>query len=83
MKKFENNFVVGLFIGVSPEEIQFKRNVKNLRKEKWFSDLYGNAYIYEQITQNGEARKYLSQKNIVNKLRSDKNEKDLFLKMVK
>ncbi|WP_261134440.1 hypothetical protein [Bacillus sp. Marseille-Q3570] len=76
------DFIFGLFIGVSPDEIQFQRNVKNLRKEKWFNDLYGNAFVYEQITQNGKVRKYLSQKNIVNKIKNDKKEKDMFLNMV-
>ncbi|RBW68261.1 hypothetical protein [Bacillus taeanensis] len=77
------DFLFGLFIGMSPDEIQFKRNVKKLKNENWFKEKYDDALYYERIFQDADIRNYLTQKGIVKKLRNDKKEKEHFLSIIK
>jgi len=75
------DFVLGLFIGLSPDEIKFNRNLKILSNEDWFKNFYNDARLFDKIN-SPRIREYLTKDGIAEKLKQDNNERDNFIKML-
>jgi hypothetical protein len=75
------DFISGLFIGLSPDEIDFKRNLKTLSNEDWFKEFYNDARHFDKIN-SPKIREYLTKDGITEILKQDNNEREEFIKLL-
>ncbi len=69
--------------GFDLDDIKFSRNIRKLKKERWFKELSDNGFYYEKIYQNQKVQDYLCQDNIVEKIRNNEQERNYFLSLIK
>lgn len=76
--------VVGLLFsgGIDLDDLKFKKNIRKLKKEKWFKELCDDGRYYESIFQNEELKDYLTEERIVEKILHNKEEKERFLSLI-
>ena len=68
--------------GIDLDDITFQRNIRKLKKEKWFKKLSDDGYYYENIYHNPNLKGNITKKGIVNKIIQDQEERDYFLKLI-
>ena len=76
--------ILGLLFsgGIDLDDLKFKRNIRKLKKEKWFKELCDDGRYYESIFQNEELKDYLTGERIVEKILHTKEEKERFLSFI-
>jgi hypothetical protein len=83
--KFIAAFILGLLFsgGLDMDDIKFQRNIRKLKKEKWFKDMSDNGRYYESIYHNQELKNYLITNGITDKIINNKEERERFLSFIK
>ncbi|MEH7444164.1 hypothetical protein V7201_17770 [Bacillus sp. JJ1122] len=76
--------ILGLLFsgGIDLEDLKFKKNIRKLKKEKWFKELCDDGRYYESIFQNEGLKDYLTEERIVEKILHNKEEKERFLSFI-
>ncbi|MEH7883912.1 hypothetical protein V7654_06260 [Bacillus sp. JJ1609] len=76
--------ILGLLFsgGIDLDDLKFKRNIRKLKKEKWFKELCADGRYFESIYQNEELKDYLTGERIVEKILHNKEEKESFISFI-
>jgi hypothetical protein len=76
------DFLLGLFLGLDPSEMTFKRNIKRLRKEEWFKKLSDDARYYENIYLNPVLKDYINKEGTLERIFQNEREKQYFISKI-
>lgn len=73
-----------VFMGaIDLDDIKLQKNIRKLKKERWFKELSDNGMYYERIYQNEAVREYLLQDNIVEKIKNNEQERIYLISLIK